>query len=168
MSGFGVSVKPRSIFRQEKTDLVHYKLGQKGGTSGQCLQQTQLLHNFCFELWTVWILDLLFWSRIYPHRTFQTNRLKVRIDTNKKTIAIMVYPKSLCMAHTQETGKISDNPNWLPVDQCGFGGQFMHISKSVIDRIKKKNRALQIWVFHSIHADGGASARLENCAWSTL
>ena len=30
---------------------------------GQCLQQTQLLHIFfvsSFELWTVWILDLLF------------------------------------------------------------------------------------------------------------
>jgi hypothetical protein len=46
----------------------------------------------------------------------------------------------------------------------------MHLSKSLIgkDLKKKKRMALQVRVFHSIHAYGGASARLENCAWSTL
>ena len=51
-----------------------------------------------------------------------------------KKVTILVYPTSLCMVHTQETGKLSDNPNWLPVDQCGFGEQFMHLSKSVIGK----------------------------------
>jgi hypothetical protein len=56
------------------------------------------------------------------------------MDANKKTITIMVYPTSLCMIHTEETGKLSDNPNWLLVDQRGFGEQFMHLSKSVIGK----------------------------------
>ena len=34
--------------------------------------------------------------------------------------------------------KLSDNPNWLPVGQCGFGEQFMHLSKSVIGKDLKK------------------------------
>ena len=33
--------------------------------------------------------------------------------------------------------------------------------------LKKKHRALQVRVFHIIHANGGAAARPENCAWST-
>ena len=79
-----------------------------------------------------------FWSRKYAHSTFHTNRLKVRMDANKKTITIMVYPTSLCMAHTQETGKLSDNPNWLPVDQSTFGEQIMRFSKSVIGKDSNK------------------------------
>ena len=88
-----------------------------------------------FESWISF-----FWSRKYAHSTFHTNRLKVRMDANQKTITIMVYPTSLCMAHTQETGKLSDNPNWLPVDQSTFGEQIMRFSKSVIG--KDSNSAL--------------------------
>jgi ribonuclease HIII len=60
------------------------------------------------------------------------------MDANQKTITIMVYPTSLCMAHTQETGKLSDNPNWLPVDQSTFGEQIMRFSKSVIGKDSNK------------------------------
>jgi hypothetical protein len=60
------------------------------------------------------------------------------------------------MTHTQETGKSSDNPNWLPVDQCGFGEQFMHLSKL--------HMVLQVRVFHIIRAGCEASARSENRA----
>ena len=31
-----------------------------------------------------------------------------------------------------DLGNYPAKPNWLRVDQCGFGGQFMHLSKSVI------------------------------------
>jgi hypothetical protein len=54
-----------------------------------------------------------FWSRKYAHSTFHTNRLK-------------------------ETGKLSDNPNWLPVDQSTFGEQIMRFSKSVIGKDSNK------------------------------
>ena len=82
--------------------------------------------------------SVFFWSRKYAHSTFHTNRLKVRMDANQKTITIMVYPTSLWMAHTQETGKLSDNPNWLPVDQSTFGEQIMRFSKSVIGKDSNK------------------------------
>jgi hypothetical protein len=73
------------------------------------------------------------------------------------------------MIHTKETGNLFNYlPNWFRVGQCGFGKQFMHSSKSVIGKDSKKHRVLQVGFFHSIHADGGASACSENCAWSTL
>jgi hypothetical protein len=46
------------------------------------------------------------------------------------------------MPHTKGTGNYPTNPNWLHVDQCGFGGQFMHISKSVIGKDSKKSIGL--------------------------
>jgi len=46
------------------------------------------------------------------------------------------------MPHTKGTGNYPTNPNWLQVDQCGFGGQFMHISKSVIGKDSKKSIGL--------------------------
>jgi hypothetical protein len=44
----------------------------------------------------------------------------------------------------------------------------MYLSKYVIGKDSKKHRVLQVRVFLSIHAGCEASARSENCAWSTL
>jgi hypothetical protein len=107
-------------------------------SQGPCVRQRRQLQFFVsrFGQFGSWIS--FFWSRKYAHSTFHTNRLKVRMDANQKTITIMVYPTSLCMAHTQETGKLSDNPNWLPVDQSTFGEQIMRFSKSVIGKDSNK------------------------------
>ena len=73
---------------------------------------------------------------------------KVSFLLIKKSIEVsqiyrtLAYPTSLCMPHTKGTGNYPTNPNWLHVDQCGFGGQFMHIPKSVIGKDSKKSIGL--------------------------
>ena len=81
-----------------------------------------------------------------------------------KAPIILGYPItniSLCISHTKGTGNYPTNPNWLQVDQWGFGEQIMHSSKSVIGKGLKKHRVLQVRVVHSIHPSCGASARSE-------
>ena len=66
------------------------------------------------------------------------------------------------MTHTKGTGNYSANQNWLWVDQCGFGEQCMHSSKSaIIGKDSKKHMVLHVKVFHGLNAGCEASARSE-------
>ena len=66
------------------------------------------------------------------------------------------------------TWKLSNKPELASGGPMWFW-RTVHAHIEICNRkgFKKKHRALQVRVFHIIHANGGAAARPENCAWST-